>query len=88
MNQFQKSLIFLGILGEGRAILYSLIRMPRNHGGSDPIRKTTHHSNRRHNMKEKTITALRCMFDLIKTDPAFFVVWGISLAVMLKLIFA
>ncbi len=39
-------------------------------------------------MKEKTITALRCMFDLIKTDPAFFIVWGISLVVMLKLICA
>lgn len=67
------------------AILYSLIRMPRDHGGPDPIYKTTHHSIRRHNMKEKTITALRCMFDLTKNDPVFFLVWGISLAVMLKL---
>ena len=36
-------------------------------------------------MKEKTITALRCMFDLTKKDPVFFLVWGISLAIMLKL---
>ena len=36
-------------------------------------------------MKEKTITAWRFMFDLTKNDPVFFLVWGISLAVMLKL---
>ncbi len=37
-------------------------------------------------MKEKTITALRCMFDLPQNNaPVFFFVWGISLAVMLKL---
>lgn len=39
-------------------------------------------------MKEKTITALRCMFDLTKNDPVFFLVWGISLAVMFKLAYA
>ena len=33
-------------------------------------------------MKEKTITALRCMFDLTKNDPVFFLVWGISLAII------
>ena len=36
-------------------------------------------------MKEKTITALRCMFDLPQNAPVFFFVWGISLAIMLKL---
>lgn len=36
-------------------------------------------------MKEKTITALRCMLDLTKNDPVFFLVCGIAMAVMLKL---
>ena len=36
-------------------------------------------------MKEKTITALRCMFDLPQNDPVFFLVCGIAMAVMLKL---
>ena len=36
-------------------------------------------------MKEKTITALRCMLALTKNDPFFFLVWGIAMAVMLKL---
>ena len=36
-------------------------------------------------MKEKTITALRCMLDQTKNDPVFFLVCGIAMAVMLKL---
>ena len=47
--------------------------------------ETTHHSNRRYKMKEKTITALRCMLDQTKNDPIFFLVCGIAMAVILKI---
>ena len=36
-------------------------------------------------MKEKTITALRCMLDQTKNDPIFFRVCGIAMAVILKI---
>ena len=36
-------------------------------------------------MKEKTITALRCMLDQTKYDPIFFLVCGIAMAVILKI---
>jgi len=47
--------------------------------------ETTHHSNRRHDMKEKTTYALRCMLAVTKHDPFFFLIWGISLAILIRL---
>lgn len=36
-------------------------------------------------MKEKTTYALRCMLAVTKHDPFFFLIWGISLAVLIRL---